>query len=963
MKEKQDSPSDLRAQAEALARQRAARTPEDSAALSPEEIQNTRHELRVHQIELEMQNEELRAAQAEIEASRSRYVDLYDLAPVGYCTLSEKGLILEADLTAAKLLGVERSDLTRRALTHFLLSEDQDVWYRCLRQLAATGHPQTCELRVTRSDGDKPWMHVDAAPGTREAGLPVACRVTLTDITARKRAEAGLRAIEAKYRTIVETTSEGVWVFDERGRTTLVNPQMTAMLGYSPAEMAGRPFEAYLSPEEREKRGPTLRECCRKRCPSLETRLRGKDGGTLWVRISGGPIVGDDGRDMGFFAMLADITERKQAEEQRTVTSEILRLLNSRNDSHELMRLVCLLLRDWSGCEAVGIRRRDGDDFPYFETNGLSDDFVESENRLCALDQKGEMVRDSDGNPVLECMCGNVIRGRTDPSLPFFTEFGSFWTNSTTDLLASTSEEDRQARTRNRCHGEGYESVLLVPLRAGGKTFGLLQFNDKRKGCFTPELVAFLEQTAGPLATGLAHRLAHKALHESEERYRTLAENTGDIIARFDRKYRHLYANVAAMAVTGLRPEAYLGKTHRELGFPPEQCDHWEDKIEEAFQTGRPVRDEVEYDGRTGLRTFHWVLTPEFGEDGSVVSVLSNVRDITERKQAEREVAGARDELKRILKLVPDMICTGTPDGRFLSANPAFEAVLGYSLEELIATSYMELIHPDDREATMAEVQRQLAGQPTASFVNRYRCKDGTYRTLEWYATPAVEGILYAAARDITERVRLRERLAQISEAEREGLRRDLHDTVCQRLAGAGLLVDHLREDLAEDRELAGRLDEVARLVRQSIEEAHLAGRRLEPLSNEPGALSDALASLASRITDVYGVSCRVTARRTVLFPDKRIGGQLLLIVQEAAINAAKHAAAGRIGISLSRRGSTIRLTVRDNGKGMPENEGERKGMGVKIMRERAALVGATLSIQQPTAGGTLVQCTWKESK
>uniref|UniRef100_UPI00257DDC08 PAS domain-containing protein n=1 Tax=Desulfobacter sp. UBA2225 TaxID=1961413 RepID=UPI00257DDC08 len=113
--------ADLRQKAETLAWQRVARIPEDSAALSPEELRDTLHELRVHQIELEMQNEELRTAQAEIEAGRARYFDLYDLAPVGYCTLSEKGLIMEANLTAATLLGTNRGALIERPISRFIL--------------------------------------------------------------------------------------------------------------------------------------------------------------------------------------------------------------------------------------------------------------------------------------------------------------------------------------------------------------------------------------------------------------------------------------------------------------------------------------------------------------------------------------------------------------------------------------------------------------------------------------------------------------------------------------------------------------------------------------------------------------------------------------------------------------------------------------------------------------------------
>ena len=192
--------------------------------------------------------------------------------------------------------------------------------------------------------------------------------------------------------------------------------------------------------------------------------------------------------------------------DDREVTIEWLKLLNSEHDTRELMRKLTGFLRRLSGCSAVGIRLRDGEDFPYYETRGFPEEFVLAENKLCAVDQQGELIRDSDGNAVLECMCGNIICGRFDPSMPFFTEGGSFWTNSTTELLASTSEADRKARTRNRCNGEGYESVALLPLRYGKETLGLLQLNDKREGRFTPQLIRFFEGLADSAALALAHR-------------------------------------------------------------------------------------------------------------------------------------------------------------------------------------------------------------------------------------------------------------------------------------------------------------------------------------------------------------------------------------------------------------------------------------------------------------------------
>jgi PAS domain S-box-containing protein len=152
----------LRQQAEARFRASTAQTP---VALSPEETWRLLHELQVHQIELEMQNDELRRTQAELEASRARYFNLYDLAPVGYVTLSEKGLILEANLMAAGLLGVERSALVKQPLSRFIVPEDQAIYYQYDQHLFNTGAPQSCDLRLAHAGGALFWVKLEMTVG------------------------------------------------------------------------------------------------------------------------------------------------------------------------------------------------------------------------------------------------------------------------------------------------------------------------------------------------------------------------------------------------------------------------------------------------------------------------------------------------------------------------------------------------------------------------------------------------------------------------------------------------------------------------------------------------------------------------------------------------------------------------------------------------------------------------------
>ena len=191
----------LRRRAEEAFRKKAERIAENVESLSPRETRDLLHELQVHQIELEMQNEELRRMHEALDASRSRYFDLYDLAPVGYCTISEKGMILEANLTAATLWGAARGVLAKRPLSNFIQPADMDIFYRHHKVLFETGMPQACEIRMLRQDGKTFWARMESTVSLDEEGASV-CRSVISDITDRKRAEEELAESAARLTEI-----------------------------------------------------------------------------------------------------------------------------------------------------------------------------------------------------------------------------------------------------------------------------------------------------------------------------------------------------------------------------------------------------------------------------------------------------------------------------------------------------------------------------------------------------------------------------------------------------------------------------------------------------------------------------------------------------------------------------------------------------------------------------------------
>jgi PAS domain S-box-containing protein len=196
-----DDAARLRQRAEEMIPERPVQALDNLEGLSSEQLQRTLHELRVHQIELELQNEELRQAQAELDAARARYFDLYNLAPVGFCTHSEQGLILEANLTAAALLGVARSALVEQPLTRFILPEDQDIYYLYRKQLPGAGAPRACELRMLEVDGMPFWARLEATVA-EAAGAAPEYRVVIGDITGRKRTEKALQEALDELRTL-----------------------------------------------------------------------------------------------------------------------------------------------------------------------------------------------------------------------------------------------------------------------------------------------------------------------------------------------------------------------------------------------------------------------------------------------------------------------------------------------------------------------------------------------------------------------------------------------------------------------------------------------------------------------------------------------------------------------------------------------------------------------------------------
>ena len=308
MGKKTSGKNQLRSEAEArLAGSLPAKTP----ARSAEELL---YELQVHQIELEMQNEELRRAQEALEKSRDHYVEFFDFAPVGYITLDEKGVITEINLTASTLLGVDRNKLLHQRLAVFITPGDTGNWHSYFSDVLKQDNKLTCELDFRCG---RPGFHgrLDCLRVHGEDKAPLV-RIVLTDITERKRMDEVVHEQEEFFRMIAESTDDFIAVLDLEGRRIYNSPSYARLFGGT-EHLQGTDSFAEIHPEDREH----IRHVFRKTVQEgvglrADFRFVLEDGNIRYMESRGGLIRNDLGHPLRVVVVSRDVTERRLVEEK-----------------------------------------------------------------------------------------------------------------------------------------------------------------------------------------------------------------------------------------------------------------------------------------------------------------------------------------------------------------------------------------------------------------------------------------------------------------------------------------------------------------------------------------------------------------------------------------------------------------------------------------------------------------------
>lgn len=451
---------------------------------------------------------------------------------------------------------------------------------------------------------------------------------------------------------------------------------------------------------------------------------------------------------------------------------------------------------------------------------------------------------------------------------------------------------------------------------------------------------------------------AEAAAVESETRYRSLVLMSPDALF-INRKERVVFINSAGLKLFGAQSlEQILGRKVLDL-FHPDYHHIIRDRMD-ALKTGHsvPLVEEkiLRLDGR--IVDVEVAAAPFQDSQGPAVQVV--LRDITRRKETEKALL----HYAALVESSDDAIIGKSLDGHITSWNRGAEIIFGYKREELIGKHISILIPPDRAREEPAILDKIRAGESVDHYETVRQCKDGRLIDISVTVSPIrdAEGKVVGAskvARDITERKRMEKELLEISDREQRRIGYDLHDGLCQHLAGIELKSQVLEQKLARrSSPNAAGAGEIGKDVREAIAQTRALARGLSPVTLESDGLLSALHELAFNVEKLYNIRCKLDVDTDLRVSDHAMATHLFRLAQEAVSNALKHGRAKLISIQLKADAGRIYLAVSDNGCGIPENQSKPRGMGLRIMQSRANMIGGTLSIERNVPTGTIVICS-----
>ncbi len=897
------------------------------------------------QHQLELQNLQLVEAQSELEQSRHLYADLYNLAPVGFMTLSGNGCIQEINHPATELLGHPMPYLLGKPVIPYLQQADREKF---LKHLWQCNHGQT-ELRITLRLADthagERLVEFTTRPALGFNSRPGWCRTAIVDVTDKRRIADALRESETRFRLLAENAGEIFWFMElNPPRISYVSPAFERIWGLPISKLYAdhECWERAIHPDDQ----PAVRAAFhawisgRSENYHLDYRVITPDGRTRWIADRGIVIGQKDGCPNHFCGVAHDVTEQKHAEQRYRG------LLESAPDAMIIVN-----------------------------QSGLIDEVNAQTLELFGY-TRDELL----GQPM-EMLMPERYRGH------------------------------------HVSHRTGYAvSPHARPMGKGMELFA----RHKDDGEFPVEVsLSPLETAEGPVIISTVRditdrKLAEKALQASKEKLRLFVEHSPAPVAMFDRDMRYLVVSKCWSDAFHISDTPFIGRPLYEV--IPDIPEIWKQVHQRCLAGATESCERDQFPRANGsLDWVKWECRPWLDARGGIGGIIIFAEIINDRVHIESEIAYAKRFAESTLEAVPASLAVLNDQGIIVGTNQAWhdfaQAHGGTSSKVGKGVNYLDVCDAaakaGDKQAELfANGIRRVMNDGGKRFSMEYPCHSP--REQRWfvgYVTPfkgnGPHSVVIAHV-DISERKRgeetirrlnekledrvarrtaalrianedlreeiikrrqLEQEIAHIGDLERQRIGQDLHDDLGQQIAGISLLSGVLKNNLVgQGSSEVGLAEELIGLLKDALALTRSLARGLQPVALDKGGLSAALEDLGQRTSSMFRIQCRCICPAHLPL-DNTESTHLYRIAQEAVTNAVKHASAKQIEIAVNSTPLKVVLSIKDDGSGMTAQPADSMGMGLRVMRYRADLIGGTLEFQPSAEGGTIVICSIPSSR
>ncbi len=458
---------------------------------------------------------------------------------------------------------------------------------------------------------------------------------------------------------------------------------------------------------------------------------------------------------------------------------------------------------------------------------------------------------------------------------------------------------------------------------------------------------------------------AETALKASKEKYRLLVGTMNDGMAIQDPDGILTYVNPRACAMLGLPEKELIGRTPIQF-IAPESMAVWRQQMALRKRGGQQPY-EIVWINEQGQR-IHTLVSPRALFDGQrhFLGSFAILTDITAYKRTSEALRLSEEMFSKAFRASPSSTFIATlTDQRIINVNDSFLKHTGYGLIEVIGKTIRQI----SLFADAAQIKHMVAGISEKGRVSQLEIGFYTKTNVLRHGIMSAERIqlwqencILASIEDVTESRNLQLQILQISTRERHRIGRVLHDDLCPHLIGiealSNVLLRQLKEESHQGAALMGR---VRKLIREAIDKARRLSHGLCPTHLADQGINAGLSDLADQIRTVYGISCEFVSTTDLKICDEDTAGHIFHIVQEAALNAVKHAGCRRIEIRLTQPDHRRRLQIIDDGCGI-SNAGHSNGMGLSLMKFRAAVIGARMDINTRKDKGTEIRLLFEEN-